>query len=164
MSYKFKVPIGDWSGDGHRQCDIFTVECNYGVEEVRQAYKDSCFKTNIQFNRVGGKDHCYISMPLSAVLHELDEREIATDYEDSRVPYTCSVALLEKGIDLDKYTDVDDLGRYIPGTEEFLCLLFEFIKITLPDLEWKFCDDELEYLNGFWNKDLNVQFGYGLYN
>ena len=38
MSYKFKLPIGDWSFDGHSKCDWFIIGSNKPVEDVREAY------------------------------------------------------------------------------------------------------------------------------
>ena len=41
----------------------------------------------------------------------------------------------------------------------------KFIGLSMPQ-DWKYehyIDDEIEPINGWWNKDLNVQFGYGLY-
>lgn len=34
----FRIPIGDWSGDGHGKCDWYTARSNKPVEEVREAY------------------------------------------------------------------------------------------------------------------------------
>jgi len=39
--YIFKMPIGDWSGDGHEQCDWFKVISNKPVEEVREIHYKS---------------------------------------------------------------------------------------------------------------------------
>lgn len=36
--YQFKIPIGDWSGDGHGKCTWFVVNSNKPVEEWRKAY------------------------------------------------------------------------------------------------------------------------------
>jgi len=47
--HKFQLPIGDWSGDGHRQCDWFTIQSNKPVEEVREAhYKAVKLPLNIE--------------------------------------------------------------------------------------------------------------------
>jgi len=46
---KFQLPIGDWSGDGHGQCEWFTVESNKPLEEVREAhYKAVKLPLNIE--------------------------------------------------------------------------------------------------------------------
>jgi hypothetical protein len=36
--YRIKLPIGDWSGDGHRECEQFIVESTKPVEEIREAH------------------------------------------------------------------------------------------------------------------------------
>lgn len=38
MSYKVKFPVGDWSGDGHRQCEWYICESNKPVEELREIH------------------------------------------------------------------------------------------------------------------------------
>ena len=35
---KFKLPIGDWSEDGHNQCDYFIVNSNVPFKEIVTAY------------------------------------------------------------------------------------------------------------------------------
>lgn len=34
----FKIPIGDWSGDGHSECIYYTVSSAKSLKEVREAY------------------------------------------------------------------------------------------------------------------------------
>jgi hypothetical protein len=36
--FKFRLPIGDWSNDGHGKCDYFVVSSNEPVEKVREAH------------------------------------------------------------------------------------------------------------------------------
>lgn len=38
MDHQFRIPVGDWSSDGHGQCDWFTVNCSHPLNEVREAY------------------------------------------------------------------------------------------------------------------------------
>ena len=40
----YKLVLGDWSKDGHKQSEDFLFDCNYDVHKIRQAYKDSCKK------------------------------------------------------------------------------------------------------------------------
>mgnify|MGYP003474037794 CR=1 FL=1 len=155
--FKFKIPIGDWSGDGHGKCEIFIVECNYPVERVRQAYKDSCKLTGLSFNH--NEDYTGILDSKYG-----DARQIATEYEDNVISDVALEILLKHGIDLKTDWEFDEDGAYIEGTEEFLHLLFKFIKLSLLDLNYNICEEELPYLNGYWNADLNVQFGYGLFD
>jgi hypothetical protein len=36
--FKFKMPIGDWSDDGHGKCDYYIVESNKDIEAIVLAY------------------------------------------------------------------------------------------------------------------------------
>lgn len=36
--YKYKFPIGDWSGDGHGQCKWFIISGQKPVQDVREAH------------------------------------------------------------------------------------------------------------------------------
>lgn len=44
------LTIGDWSEDSHEEYEKVYFKVNYPVETIRQAYKDSCLKTGVQFN------------------------------------------------------------------------------------------------------------------
>lgn len=35
----YKLVLGDWSKDGHKQSEDFLFDCNYDVHKIRQAYK-----------------------------------------------------------------------------------------------------------------------------
>ena len=37
-AFYVQMPIGDWSGDGHEQCEYFICECAKPVESVREAH------------------------------------------------------------------------------------------------------------------------------
>ena len=34
----YKLVLGDWSKDGHKQSEDFLFDCNYDVHKIRQAY------------------------------------------------------------------------------------------------------------------------------
>jgi hypothetical protein len=38
MTHKFKLPIGDWSDDGHGKCDHYVIESNVTAEELVPIY------------------------------------------------------------------------------------------------------------------------------
>ena len=46
----YKLVLGDWSKDGHKQSEDFLFDCNYDVHKIRQAYKDSCKKLGVAFH------------------------------------------------------------------------------------------------------------------
>ena len=46
--------LGDWSDDGHGKTEKICLEFNKTVEEIQQAYKDSCKLTGINFHSADG--------------------------------------------------------------------------------------------------------------
>lgn len=153
MSYMMQLNIGDWSHDGHNisESEVFSV--NYPVSVIRQAYKDSCKKTGVQFNHnedyTGGLSKSYGSW-----------RQLFTEYEDSELEQD-AYDVLELYIDnLSDYLDGDeDSGYYC---DDFSSFWWAFVKISLPDLTYQRVT--FEHINGYWNDELNVQFGYGLFS
>lgn len=149
-----KIPIGDWSKDGHNQCDILEYESNYPVQQLQQAYKDSCKLTGLQFNH-GDDDYTGIIPDWNS------PRIICAEYEDSELSSLAQMILKDHGCDLD---EILANGQYLE-VDSFTSLLLWFIGLSMPT-DW-ICErivSEGEYLNGFWNNNLNVQFGYGLFN
>lgn len=161
MIYKFYLVLGDWSDDGHGKSDKVLIESNYSEKDLQKAYKKSCKKTGISFNHndnfTGKKD---------AIL-------ICTDYEDSQITEEAYRALAKlncpfndlefDGIGCDEVTE-DNCDELYLNQESFTNLLMWFIGLSMPeDFEWKEVEDKIPYLNGYWDKSLNVQFGYGLY-
>lgn len=151
--YKFKVVIGDWSGDGHSQSDEIAFIGNKPVSELREGYKNSCRKLGVAFNHPHYKNDDWT--PDSARL------QICTSYEESRPKPEALEILKANGLEFFDEDLVDD------DILEFAQLILKFIKISIPDFEWEEAavkrSEEVEPLNGWWNAELNVQFGYGLY-
>lgn len=158
--YKFKVVIGDWSSDGHSKSDEYVFEGNYPVSKLRQAYKDSCRLTGVQFNH--NQNYTGIELGWRERREKNQRREICTEYEDDSMGRFAYDTLKKFGLKVGEYGDS-------LGIDEFTELILNFIKLSLPDFKWDeaaFKRSELKNippLNGYWNKELNVQFGYGLY-
>ncbi len=60
---KFKIAIGDWSGDGHGHCDYYLVSALGSIDDVREAF----FKAR------------------EVVPKELHPEQICSEYEETRV-------------------------------------------------------------------------------
>ena len=155
---KVKITIGDWSQDGHNQYEEFVFESNKTVKEIRQAYKDSCKLTGLSFNH----NEDYTGLNLNWKHPEYRIRKIATEYQEYELSDLAKEILSKFNIDYSNYDE-----EY--SCENFLDLLISFIKLSLPDLILKealFKKSELKNIpaiNGWWNKELNCQFGYGLF-
>lgn len=57
MKYRFKFAIGDWSKDGHGQCEYFIVKSNKSVEEVREYHYQIKNITGIDIDNMCRKDN-----------------------------------------------------------------------------------------------------------
>lgn len=149
--------LGDWSGDGHEKSDKILVETNHPVGDVQQAYKDSCKLTTVEFNC----NQSYTGVERD--WRDRDKYGVCVNYED------CGMTKEVFDI-LSKYDGFSDFGldqenEYCIDEDTFIALWFWFAKLSLPDLEYKriMVKDDIPVINGYWNDNLNVQFGYGLY-
>lgn len=151
---KVKITIGDWSQDGHNQYEEFVFESNKSVNEIRQAYKNSCKLTGLSFNH--NEDYTGLSLGYGT------ERQIATEYEEAELSDLAKEILSTFNVNYSSYEEDS-------SPDKFLQLLVSFIKLSLPDLvleEAAFKKSELKDIppvNGWWNDELNCGFGYGLF-
>lgn len=147
--YKFKIPIGDWSGDGHGHAEWYIVECNKPVEYVRELYFQACDK--IGFTLDGH--------------HKLTP---CAEYEDYKFPRETFQKLLNFGIELDK-----DLINYIyetestDGSDGFIEIVLSFIRTQDPELILNIVSNDFKMFQFYGHDDKNRHigyFGYGLFN
>lgn len=155
--------LGDWSSDGHGKSDKVLVLSNKTVKQIQNAYKASCKLTGVSFNHnedFTGQKRDY---------REAKKYQIATEYEQGfKVSDEAKQALKDAGYDIDKHfafgMDEDD-DQVEDNDVIFLHIWTEFVKLSLPDLIINKVpeDEDIPVINGYWDKGLNVQFGYGLY-
>lgn len=153
----YKLVLGDWSCDGHEKSIDVLFECNYDVHKIRQAYKDSCKKLGITFNH--NKDYTGLN------LENGDVRMIWTEYDDNLISNAAFNILnglnCFDGIDYVKC----DGGYVIYDFGECAKLIMNFIALSMPeDFIYQLFDLDTETINGYWNDELNEQFGYGLFS
>jgi hypothetical protein len=174
MKYKMYLNIGDWSDDGHGKWEKILLESNLPVEDVQQAYKDSCKLTGVSFN------HSENYTGVKRDWQEQRKYEICTEYEESSIqPETLEILLkfgfAEAFLNSEDCFNDDWKELYEKGESVYLgdCGLpsdfYEiwvwFVKLSNSKLELKRIDtsNNIPNINGFWNENLNVQFGYGLF-
>lgn len=156
---KFKISIGDWSEDGHNKYEQLVFTSNKSVKEMQDAYKQSCKNTGIQFNH----NQNYTDRPENNGYSS--PYQIWTEYEDSGLSEEAKEILTVHGL-LTGDANIDPDGY---DADEAAKLILNFIKLSLPDLEVEEATfkrselDTIEPLNGWWCKELNHQFGYGLF-
>jgi hypothetical protein len=146
-THKFYINIGDWSCDGHNQCDRFLFESNYSVKELQKAYKKSCKTTGVNLSRA-----------------------CAEGYEDPTVEPSAAKKLLELGLSEELVRGEDYDPEYcheteyaINGPDAMADMIVWFVGLSMPeDFECRRTEEHALNFNGFWG-DLNESFGYGLY-
>lgn len=148
---KFCFEIGDPSDDGHGCSDRIYYKTNKNMKEVIQGYKDSCKLTGVQFNDPNCGSKNYTDTPKLSKFNK-----IVCEYEDITLSEDVVEIFDEFGLD---HTDFDNE----PYSDTFIELVMEFIKLSIPDLEYK----EFNYINKIKtindSKELNISLGYGLY-
>lgn len=158
-----RLILGDWSNDGHGKHEDIILISNYPIEQIQEAYKKSCKLTGISFN------HNDDYTEAGRGWEEQEKYRIACKYEDSSLT-KFQINILKQFGNLDEllnntkiFEDYPyDNGDYNLTPDNFAALWLWFVKLSLPDLITKI-DNPLPAINGEWNKDLNVQFGYGLF-
>jgi len=116
--------------------------------QMQNAYKASCKKTGVAFhNNSGG---------LLKVAVDYRESGISSEVKATFDKFNCpwETMNLEQG--------TNDLP-YFGEESGFIQLLMWFIQLSLPKLKWELVDRQIPVFNGWWDKNLNVQLGYGLY-
>lgn len=155
--YEMRLILGDWSDDGHGHSKEKTFVVNYPVHDVQEAYKASCKLTGVSFNH--NEDYTDIRRDWQ----EAKKYQIATEYEQSGL-YPESYNILKQYPGFEEIVDPEPYdGQYY--FDDFSELWWWFVKLSLPDLVYSYKKESRPpVINGYWNDNLNVQFGYGLFN
>lgn len=156
----YKLTLGDWSEDGHCISKVFLITCNCeSVTDIQNAYKESCRKLGIQFN---DDDNNYTGKKLQYK----DPHIIWCRYDEDDMSKVAYDILNKAGCFDGIYVEETDEGRYyIEEREECARLIMNFIALSMPnDFAYKIVKEDYPCINGYWNRNLNVQFGYGLFD
>jgi len=153
--YQMYLVLGDWSDDGHGKSDKILVNVNWAVKNVQDAYKASCKLTGISFNN--GEDYTGLKRPFQIA----NNYKIAVEYEDSKL-HENVLEVLEK---FKCPTELIEYYKEEAYDKNYIALWFWFVSLSLPGLEYTIDEkgDGIPCINGYWDKNLNVGFGYGLY-
>lgn len=145
--------VGDWSSDGHGDKEFISFRCTHDEKAVQKAYLAACKKGNVALHKSGA------------------EHVIACDYEDNKLRPDARKALKKLGVDLsllddnsdeDDDEDADDAGTYL-GPQDIVVLFAEMVKTQIDGFNYVIPENtRLPTLNGYWKKDFNFQFGYGV--
>lgn len=140
-----RLVVGDYSGDGHRIHDSFSITSNLDTEQITAAYWKGTEIVGFNFVDV-----------------------VAEAYEDGSIHVPEARKLLAAGLDLNKYLDEDpynDDGGVDPcwlnddsqawlGSMSFTDIYLEICKLGNPEFTWEFNDG--------WKNTIEIG-GYGLF-
>lgn len=154
LKNKIYIVLGDWSDDGHGKYEKYLIAMNKTKLEMQEAYKESSKKLGISFD---------CNDEYLEVEREYDEREkyqIACAWEDSTLSEECIKILTDAGAPIAKV--VKEYNGCL-GKDEFVDLLMWFIGYSLEGFKWAKIAEPIETFNGYWDKNLNISLGYGLF-
>lgn len=154
----YRLVLGDWSEDGHGILKDVLIECNCNdVVDIQNAYKASCKKLGVQFN--DGEDYTGKNLQYG------DPHLIWTEYQEDDMSVVAYDILNKAGCFDGIYVEETDDGRYyVEDQDECACLIMNFISLSMPDdFTYQIVKKNYPCINGYWNGNLNVQFGYGLF-
>lgn len=144
--YKFNLPIGDWSNDGHGKCKYYLVESNKPVEEVREAH--------YRIEKVTG----------------IDIHKVASYYEENYINSREVIqAIIDTGFDLinncNEFDEEDDYCSF--DSYNMASLWLHLLMCVDKDLELKMAtENKVDMLPfyGFDKKGRHIGFvGYGVF-
>lgn len=137
--YKFSMPIGDWSDDGHGKCEYFIVKSNKPVEEVREIHFQIKEKTGVNIE------------------------ELCSEYEDNTIFVDDLEEIEELGFDISNIETHDGKASLYPTDMLnlwvfLLCKTDETLKLEIEDTP------EMLSFYGFDYKGRHIGFvGYGCF-
>lgn len=142
MKYQYRFPIGDWSGDGHKECIWYTVEADKPVEDAREAH----FKCpEVLGFEIGEMCSGHNESILDKDIYEtLREKEIITEKMQEEYCYN---------------------GEFSPGPHELFEIWVGILNFIDPDLNLKSAREELPTITfyGFDKKNRHLANpGYGV--
>lgn len=146
--YKFKLPIGDWSGDGHSVCDWYIIESNYTIEYIVEMYLQACEKLGFSLDGHGKGAPC-------------------SEYQDYVFPKETTQALLDFGVILDEeYIKCLLEFESTDGSYVFAEIILALIRTQNPELILKIVEDDIPILKHYDPKSKKSIgfFGYGLFD
>ena len=130
-AYKFALPIGDWSGDGHERCEYYRIASNKPIKDVREAHFNIVKATGINVEDICSTcDEDWIDDELMEMLKDMgfepsnqfgDENILAADDMAHiwlillmRTDPTLKLSIIkEEELDMLPFVGYDKKGRHI---------------------------------------------------
>lgn len=137
----FKLPIGDWSGDGHEKVSWFIISSNKPLQDVREAF----FKAKDSLDP------------------RLNPENICSEYEENTIPESLVEELNKAGCEF-SFDEYD--GDVYLDSFSMLDIVLWFLKMGDPDLELQVEENNFPMFpfSGYDKDNRHIGFfGYGLF-
>lgn len=148
MIYKFNLPIGDWSGDGHGEAIYYNIKSNKPLQEVRELYFKACKQ-------------------LGYTLDGHDNKTPCAEYKDNTFSKEVLKDLLHMGVEIDSDTYSYIIDEETIEPDIFVKIILEFIKTQDKTLKLELVEnfDDMFQFYGLDKEKRHIgYFGYGLFN
>lgn len=98
LTHEFSMPIGDWSDDGHGQCEYYIFKSNKPIEAVREAHFKIKEATGIDIEKICDRYQESTIKPdvmeqLKSLHFDFENKEGDEDFSDNH-PYPQGMARL----------------------------------------------------------------------
>lgn len=143
MNYIFKLPIGDWAKDGHRECEYYILKCNISLEELREVYFETVKK-------------------VGAGLDSESLNKFCSEYLDNKITKR---KIEELGLNWNNYSELEDIKEGVIYSETFCNLFIDYIITHNSFIKLKLTEDIPMFpFYGFDSKKRHIGgMGYGLF-
>lgn len=124
--FMFKLPVGDWSDDGHGKCHYFIIESDKEIKDV------------------------YASIPSIKKCLNIDIFSIANEYEDNEIKQADIDKMKKIGIDVDELFEQDTYDGipiyYCDETKSMAKLFIFLLNFVDNSLNLQLVDDKFPML------------------
>jgi hypothetical protein len=138
VEYRFKIPIGDWSDDGHGKCEWVDIVCSHSLKAVRKAY-----------------------LKAADTMEYIWPEYLCSEYEEQEVDPEDIQELIKAGF---TPNNIDEDGFWRPEVEDFVHFVMWFVQRGNKRIKYKI--DVIPMLPWYGNngKKRHISFhGYGLF-
>lgn len=157
LKFTHRFVVGDWSDDGHGKKVTFSFKCTHSEEDIQKLYLQAAEKSGIWMHE---------TLPYN---DGTDRIELCCSYADFNLLPEHIRRLEDLGIHTQFITEsidpnyVDDDGNlsYFMHAESVFNVFMHMVHSQDNSVVWSMIKEKP--LNGYWSKNFNYSFGYGVF-
>ena len=165
---KTYIVLGDWSDDGHGKYDKILCDITGDLKSAKLNFIKACQNFKVSFD----VNDEYLNV--TSDWGNSNDYRIACEYGDRYLPVIAYERFLSNSTFPKKFNKNSDNYTTFWNNDYGLCLdkksIIEIIFWLVSTVDNSFSGtiidnkDTIPVFNGYWDKDLNIQIGYGLYD